>query len=449
MHKIIPIYYSEYGRYINRFRAIPSHIDCLKPVERRLLLTLHEVAKNDVTKSAKVIGNCLGKYHPHGDQSIYKTLINLVKQEYAEGQGNWGSQGLINDPAAAYRYTEIKLEPWVENLVFSHINFVPYDEFELEPEPIYLPCPVPIGLIGNDIITGISFYRTLIPKFTLKDLVRRLIYVLDPENNLEIKILPNFKNCKVVNSEDSQIDSILKSGTGSLTVSPFGDIDMKNKLIRVQGLVPISTFAELQKNIDKLDINIIDGSKKDIIIIEPRKKNTNLIELAKQIWSDYLVKTINFNCLFCDNDGKVSNYGIDEILKLNYKLWKHAVKSKKIDSYNKLSAKKVELMVVQIIRYIFENFKYNNVNDIVTKFNELKQKQTITVPIEIYEEDKWKTQNINITDSDIIKICNKRSIKSLVETVVEIKHIDVEINSAKILIDENDTDCLNTLKSLA
>ena len=115
MHKIIPIYYSEYGRYINRFRAIPSHIDCLKPVERRLLLTLHEVAKNDVTKSAKVIGNCLGKYHPHGDQSIYKTLINLVKQEYAEGQGNWGSQGLINDPAAAYRYTEIKLEPWVEN----------------------------------------------------------------------------------------------------------------------------------------------------------------------------------------------------------------------------------------------------------------------------------------------------------------------------------------------
>jgi len=447
MHKIIPVYYSEYGRYINRFRAIPSHIDALKPVERRLLLTLHEVAKNDVIKSAKVIGNCLGKYHPHGDQSLYKTLVNLVKHGYAEGQGNWGSQGLINDPAAAYRYTEIKLESWVEDLVFPHIDFVPYDEFELEPEPIYLPSPIPVGLIGNDIITGISFYRTLIPKFTIKDLTKRLIYLLDSKNVPKVQILPNFKNCKVIDLDTAQMDSILENGVGSLTIAPFGNIE--NNVIKVQGISPTSSFVELQKNVDKLDINIIDGSKNDLIIIEARKKNTDLMVLVKKIWTDYLIKTINFNCLFCDNDGKVAAYGIDDILKLNYSFWKEAVKCKKIDSYNKLSTKKVELIIVQIIRYIFENFKYNNVKDIITKFNELKQNQSITVSIEVLENNKWGTKNINVTESDVAKICNKRSIKNLIETTIEISQIDKDLTAAKIAIDSNDVDCFNVLKTIA
>jgi len=79
MKRAIPSLYAEYGRYIDEFRAIPYHIDCLKPVERRLLFTLFNVAKR-LTKSARVIGEAIGKYHPHGDQSAYGTLVGLVRR---------------------------------------------------------------------------------------------------------------------------------------------------------------------------------------------------------------------------------------------------------------------------------------------------------------------------------------------------------------------------------
>lgn len=66
MRHIVSSLYAEYGRYIDAFRAIPKGIDCLKPVERRLLLSVHQVARKKLEKSAKVIGACIGNYHPHG-----------------------------------------------------------------------------------------------------------------------------------------------------------------------------------------------------------------------------------------------------------------------------------------------------------------------------------------------------------------------------------------------
>jgi|GEM_PF-3622207 len=103
MKRAIPSLYAEYGRYIDEFRAIPYHIDCLKPVERRLLFTLFQVAKK-LTKSARVIGDAIGKYHPHGDQSAYGTLVGLVRRGFATGQGNWGATGFEDTDPAAYRY---------------------------------------------------------------------------------------------------------------------------------------------------------------------------------------------------------------------------------------------------------------------------------------------------------------------------------------------------------
>ena len=120
MKNIVSNLYSDYLRYTDRFRAIPWEVDMLKPVERRCLLSIHETAKTRFVKTAKVIGHIIGNYHPHGDVSIYKTLVNLVDQGYAVGQGNWGSPGLHDDPPASYRYTEVKLEKWVEELAFEY-----------------------------------------------------------------------------------------------------------------------------------------------------------------------------------------------------------------------------------------------------------------------------------------------------------------------------------------
>ncbi len=452
MKKIIPIFYSEYGRYINRFRAIPSYIDALKPVERRLLLSLHKEARNKAVKSATVVGYALGHLHPHGDVSCYGTLVNLVDQGYAKGEGNWGSPGLEDAEASPYRYTEVSLNKWVENLAFTYLDekFVQYEEYELEPEPLYLPSPIPIGLIGHGTITGISFYRTLIPKYKLADLAKRLTWILEGKKLVEPVIQPYSKDCSLQEAEPGEFKKILTTGIGSINYIPHGKLEAKN--IRIQGRAPNSSFAALVRNQENLDINLIDNSGEKIdIVVEPKKKHTNLQTLGTTIWQDYLIRKINFNCIFCDNDGTVNTYGLDDILFNNYELWKYSVQLKNIDDYNKLSNKRIELLIVQIIRYIFEQYKCNKVEEIVEKFKELKQSTDISIEIDIYDIDKniWQKETKNVLEQDIIDVCNKRSIKNLVETVIDIQKIESELLAAKSLIDNCEKNCLEYVKELS
>lgn len=451
MNKIIPVFYSEYGRYISRFRAIPSYIDALKPVERRILLTLHEVARKTV-KSATVVGHALGHYHPHGDTSCYNTLVNMADQGYAKGEGNWGSPGLEDAPASPYRYTEVFINKWVEEMTFQYLDpkFVMYDEFELEPEPVYLPSPIPIGLIGHGVITGISFYRTLIPKYKLSDLAKRLTWILSGKKAKdEIIIQPNSKDCSVQEVEPGEFKKILTNGTGSINYIPHGKVD--NKYIRIQGRSPNTSFDSLIKAQDALDISLFDESADTLdVVVEPKKRGINLTNLGTTIWQDYLITKLNFSCLFCDNVGTVTAYGIDDILQYNYDLWKHSVLLKFIDDFDKLSNKKLELMIVQIIRYIFEQYKCHKIEEIIDRFKELKKNSEISIEIEMFDNETkhWKKETKQIEEKDIIDVCNKRTIKNLIETTIDIQKVDSELTIAKFHINNCETSCFNHVKEL-
>jgi DNA gyrase/topoisomerase IV subunit A len=467
MNKIIPVFYSEYGRYINRFRAIPFYIDGLKPVERRILLTLFEEAKKDFVKSAKIVGYCIAKYHPHGDNSTYGTLVQLVHQDYAVGKGNWGSPGLTDSSAAAYRYSEVHLAEWVKDLVFSYIDFVPWQEFELESEPLYLPCPVPLGLIGEGIITGISFYKTVIPKYTLKDLAKRLVWLL--ENKKEVKmstekkltplthgpeIEPNIKNCTITEAGINQFYNILINGVGNVNVIPDGKIE--DKSIKILGRAPNASFNSLIEDVKegKLEIDLRDASKKGNIhvIVEPRKRNADLNQIASTIWSDYLVRKLNFNSIFCNSDGRVETMGVDGIIRNSYEAWKYAVLCKRADEYTKLINKKIEYMVVAIIRSIFEETKATTINDIVKKFHDYENKSggTLAVEIEEYNLEKniWKKELRDVTEKDIIDVCSKRNIRNLVETNIDLKKIDNDVSTAKKSVMDTDLECYSYVKIL-
>ena len=89
MDKIITEFYKRYGRMVNFSRAVPLAIDGLKPVERRVLLSVYEIARDKFMKSAKVDGHVIGNYHPHG--SAYGTIVQMVQQGFLDGQGNFGS----------------------------------------------------------------------------------------------------------------------------------------------------------------------------------------------------------------------------------------------------------------------------------------------------------------------------------------------------------------------
>lgn len=121
--KAIHEYMMPYAEYIILDRAIPRVEDGLKPVQRRILYSMYEMnLKPDgpYKKSARIVGDCLGKYHPHGDTSIYQAMVNMaqdfsMRNTLVKGHGNFGS--IDGDRAAAMRYTEVKLEPLAYELL--------------------------------------------------------------------------------------------------------------------------------------------------------------------------------------------------------------------------------------------------------------------------------------------------------------------------------------------
>jgi len=480
MHKIIPVFYSEYGRYISRFRAVPLYIDALKPVERRLLLSLYEVAKGKFVKSAKVIGHVIGTYHPHGDQSAYGTLVDMVRRGMVLGEGNFGVQGMEDDPPAAMRYTEVKSQEWVSNLAFKYCKpeFVPWEDLELDPEPLYLPSPLPIGLMGAGIITGISFYTTTIPRYAYTDLRDRLVWLLeepkgelstfnvDWEKPLDPKqfgpvIKPSINNCSTIEQEPNAYYKLLLNGEATLRIVPNGDIDKKKKQIFIQGKSPVRHgFNILTKKCDgidakgkplktgKIDAKVKDISKEttNIVIFPDKPRSQDLNKLATKVW-EIISPNINFNCQFCDPEGKLYQLGIDKILLASYTNWVRAVLRKKVYDCNTLYDKFFELHIIHYIRQM--NLQaISTIDDIVNVFK--KQKNIPNVNCEKLDPNSGKAHidNRTIKEDDIRSVCSRKSIKQLIEVAIDFNKIQTQINTIKSSIAANDTECLNELKSL-
>ncbi len=193
--------YLDYAMSVIIGRALPDVRDGLKPVHRRVLYTMHELGNTSnkpYKKSARIVGDCMGKYHPHGDQSIYDTLVRLA-QDFSmryllvDGQGNFGS--VDGDNAAAQRYTEVRLHK-LSNEILADIeketvDFQPnYDESLHEPK--VMPTRVPLLLINGSegIAVGMA---TKIPPHNLTEVLNALMALIkDPAITVDelIKIIP-------------------------------------------------------------------------------------------------------------------------------------------------------------------------------------------------------------------------------------------------------------------
>jgi DNA gyrase subunit A len=179
--------YLDYSMSVIIGRAIPDIRDGLKPVHRRTLFSLHQTGTHytqPYKKSARIVGDVIGKYHPHGDQAVYDTLVRMaqdfsMRYPLVDGQGNFGS--VDGDPAAAMRYTEVRLAKISNQLLTdidkNTIDFQPnYDGSMVEPEifPTLLPTLMLNGSTG--IAVGMA---TSIPPHNLKELVGAFVYFID------------------------------------------------------------------------------------------------------------------------------------------------------------------------------------------------------------------------------------------------------------------------------
>jgi DNA gyrase subunit A len=179
--------YLDYAMSVIVGRALPDIRDGLKPVHRRVLYTMHSIGvawNRPYKKSARIVGDCMGKYHPHGDSPIYETLVRMV-QEFSlryplvDGQGNFGS--IDGVPAAAMRYTEARLAKIAHEMLADidkdTVDFVPnYDENE--SEPVVLPTRIPNLLVNGS--SGIAVgMATNIPPHNLSEIADALVMLID------------------------------------------------------------------------------------------------------------------------------------------------------------------------------------------------------------------------------------------------------------------------------
>ncbi|MEN9216062.1 MAG: DNA gyrase subunit A, partial [Gloeomargarita sp. HHBFW_bins_162] len=180
--------YLAYALSVMVGRALPDGRDGLKPVQRRILYAMWQMgltALRPHRKSARVVGEVLGKYHPHGDQSVYAALVRLAQDFHCrypliEGQGNFGS--MDNDPAAAMRYTEARLSAFAGQVLFTDLHPAIVDFHEnfdsTESEPQVLPAQLPLLLLNG--CSGIAVgMATQIPPHHAGEIIEALVNLID------------------------------------------------------------------------------------------------------------------------------------------------------------------------------------------------------------------------------------------------------------------------------
>ncbi|HET7777201.1 MAG TPA: DNA gyrase subunit A, partial [Rudaea sp.] len=229
--------YLDYAMSVIVGRALPDVRDGLKPVHRRVLYGMHEMNNTwnrAYMKCARVVGEVMGKFHPHGDASIYDTLVRMaqdfsLRYTLVDGQGNFGS--IDGDAAAAMRYTECRLERLTSSLLADidkeTVDFVPnYDEKEFEPS--VLPARIPNLLVNGSAGIAVGM-ATNVPPHNLREVIDAIVALIDdPELGIDALMQhipgPDFPTAGIINGAAGIVEAY-KTGRGRILVRAKADIE--------------------------------------------------------------------------------------------------------------------------------------------------------------------------------------------------------------------------------
>ncbi len=279
--------YMNYSMSVITARAIPDARDGLKPVQRRVLYDMSQLRLDydkPHRKSARIVGDTMGKYHPHGDSSIYDTLV-VMSQEFkkgmalVDGHGNFGS--IEGDGAAAMRYTEARLEKFAQEVYLKDldktVNFVPnYDETEKEPE--VLPVRVPNLLINGaeGIAVGMS---TSIPPHNLGEVIDAVTAYIDNPAITAAELMehmpgPDFPTGGII-ANKSDLPEIYESGTGKIKLRGRFEVELgKRKADKDKLVITEIPYTMIGAGINKFLVHVAD-------LVES-KKLTDVVDISNQ-----------------------------------------------------------------------------------------------------------------------------------------------------------------------
>lgn len=361
----------DYAMSVIVARALPDVRDGLKPVQRRTLYDMHELGiryDRPYRKSARIVGDTMGKYHPHGDSSIYDALVVLTQDfkkgmPLIDGHGNFGN--IEGDGAAAMRYTEARLQKVTQDAILSDldkdvVDFIPnFDETEKEPE--VLPCRFPNLLVNGSegIAVGMA---TSIPPHNLGEVIDAMkAYMLD--ENITTKELmryvkgPDFPTGGIVCNKDDLLN-IYETGTGKIKVR--GKVEVEKikggKINLVISEIPytmigakigkflqdVAALYEQKKAPEIVDISN-QSSKEGIRIVIELKKDTDVENFKNLLYKKTrLEDTFGVN-MIAIADGRPETLGLKSIIAKNV-AFQYEINTRK---YNTLLNKELEKREIQ------------------------------------------------------------------------------------------------------
>ena len=427
----------EYGTYINsKFFGL----DGLKTVQRRILYVVYKLARKKYVKSAMVVGETIGKYHPHGDQSVYNSLVGLVRKKYIIGKGNFGTNNTIEEiPPAAYRYTEVTSN---ENKFFVDMyDLIPYTYFienDLgNKEPVLMPSLLPINMIrftkhqNVDSVIGLGATSSL-PLYKYNDLLDYIKYLLDAfgEHLNKIEQYEHIFNLtKLVKNLNYQLKPSLSDYIEEIVCDNYNNskislditykLDIKdNKIILYN--IPSGKFFEKIEDIDS-KVKVLDLSsddKTEIHIIPSKRSFRKVLEFCKK----HIKQKVTIHNSVAVLSPKVINEGEG----------------------------KIPVVYMSPLLHIFLQLAYYvlvNKNKYKHKLNHLKQKQRELELISILKQPEVLKANepeqirkkLNIkdyTNDEINEILKKYSIYNLVKIKTDIRQIKHDIDNTRNILDD-------------
>ena len=353
--------YLDYAVSVVKGRALPDVADGQKPVQRRILYAMNEMglaANAKPVKSARVVGDVLGKYHPHGDQAAYDALVRMaqdfsLRYPLIDGQGNFGSRD--GDGAAAMRYTEARLTPiarlLLEELEEGTVEFGPNYDGAFQ-EPLLLPARLPFVLLNG--ASGIAVgMATEIPSHNLREVVAALHMVLkDPKAEVDdlIEILPgpDFPGGGQIISTPEEIREVYAIGRGSVKVRArytYEELARGQWQIVVTELPPNTSAQRVLEEIEEITNPKVKAGKKSLspeqqqtkalvlslldsvrdesgkeaavrLVFEPRTSKIDRQEFANMLLSHTSMEAGNpINLVMIGRDGRPRQKGLVEILR--------------------------------------------------------------------------------------------------------------------------------------
>ncbi|ANO50882.1 DNA topoisomerase IV subunit A [Woeseia oceani] len=330
--------YLNYSMYVILDRALPQIGDGLKPVQRRIIYAMSELglsAGSKPKKSARTVGDVIGKFHPHGDSACYEAMV-LMAQEFSyrysiiDGQGNWGS---TDDPKsfAAMRYTESRLKPYAKSLLaeLAHgtVDWVPNFDGTMD-EPVVLPARLPNLLLNGT--TGIAVgLSTDVPPHNLREVVSACVHLIDKPKATVADLMkhikgPDFPTGGELVSPHDDIRAIYETGNGTLRLRATykvedGDIVITALPYQIAGSKVLEQIAAQMRN-KKLPLveDLRDESDHEDpirLVITPKSRKVDVEELMSHLFATTsLERTVRANMNIVALDGRPRAFNLHGLL---------------------------------------------------------------------------------------------------------------------------------------